>query len=420
MTDAVLTGMTPPYGRPGTETGDATGGGTGDGAVRFEAGRGALIGLLLTNMLLNLLTLGLYRFWARTRVRRFFWGALRIDGRPLDYTGRGMELFLGFLVALVLLAPVLAVFQFVANVLTLTHPVAGVTVTLLFYPLLGALALTGAYFARRYLLTRTRWSGIAAGQDGTAVRFVGLHLWAYLLATLSLGIAMPWADAKTYRYRMSITRFGTGRFGSDADSRGLWGAWLAAWGLLALGTVLWAVGFTPALETMEEQQAGVPPTPLDLNDGLLAVAVLLYAAGLLALAFYRLVRFRHFTRHTWLEGIRFRCDAPVRAFIGVIAVTALLLLGVAGLAALAGIGIAMLIPTPMGVVVGGAVALLLLLAATPLVTTGYYLPALLTRLAAHGRITGLSAADAIVNRAAPAPRRGEGLIDAVGDIGIGL
>ena len=57
-----------------------------------------LIGLSFTNMLLRILTLGIYHFWAKTEVRKRIWSAIRINDEPLTYTGRGLELFIGFLI----------------------------------------------------------------------------------------------------------------------------------------------------------------------------------------------------------------------------------------------------------------------------------------------------------------------------------
>ena len=52
----------------------------------------------MVNLLLRVLTLGIYHFWAKTEVRKRIWSAIRINDEPLTYTGRGMELFLGFLI----------------------------------------------------------------------------------------------------------------------------------------------------------------------------------------------------------------------------------------------------------------------------------------------------------------------------------
>ena len=59
-----------------------------------------LIGLSIVNFILRVLTLGIYHFWGKTEVRRRIWSAVRLNGEPLEYTGTGKELFIGFLVVL--------------------------------------------------------------------------------------------------------------------------------------------------------------------------------------------------------------------------------------------------------------------------------------------------------------------------------
>ena len=66
-----------------------------------------LSALVIKGFLLQLLTLGIYRFWYVTDLRRLYWGHTTIGGEPLDYTGRAMELLKGFFVAL--LAPIVSI-----------------------------------------------------------------------------------------------------------------------------------------------------------------------------------------------------------------------------------------------------------------------------------------------------------------------
>ena len=54
-------------------------------------------------------TLGLYRFWVSTDVRRYLWSHTNLAGEQLDYTGDPLELLVGFLVLLVVLAPLVAI-----------------------------------------------------------------------------------------------------------------------------------------------------------------------------------------------------------------------------------------------------------------------------------------------------------------------
>ena len=56
--------------------------------------------------LLELITFGFYRFWLTTDIRRYLWSNTEIDGDAMEYTGRGKELLLGFLVAMAVLVPI--------------------------------------------------------------------------------------------------------------------------------------------------------------------------------------------------------------------------------------------------------------------------------------------------------------------------
>ena len=49
--------------------------------------RPGLLRIAMGNAILNVLTLMIYRFWARTRVRRHVWSCVHINGEPLEYTG---------------------------------------------------------------------------------------------------------------------------------------------------------------------------------------------------------------------------------------------------------------------------------------------------------------------------------------------
>lgn len=59
---------------------------------------------MLKTSLLTLVTLGIYRFWAKTRVRKYFWSSVVGEGDGFEYTGTGIEKILVFLVAVVVLA----------------------------------------------------------------------------------------------------------------------------------------------------------------------------------------------------------------------------------------------------------------------------------------------------------------------------
>ena len=71
----------------------------------YDGRMGEVAVIAVTNGLLGVLTLGFYRFWGKTRLRRYLWGRVSFHGDPFEYTGTGMELFVGFLVAIAVLIP---------------------------------------------------------------------------------------------------------------------------------------------------------------------------------------------------------------------------------------------------------------------------------------------------------------------------
>ena len=65
------------------------------------AGKGSdYIGLGFKVFFLKIITLGIYHFWGKTEVRKRLWNHVRVNSEPLEYTGTGMELFLGFLIVM--------------------------------------------------------------------------------------------------------------------------------------------------------------------------------------------------------------------------------------------------------------------------------------------------------------------------------
>src|SRR5579859_5067361 len=91
--------------------------------------RGGLFGLLVKNAFLTFITLGIYRFWARAALRRYWWGSITIAGDPLEYTGTGLELFIGFLMFLGIMLPFGVVYG-LAGLLQESNPLAGALVRL--------------------------------------------------------------------------------------------------------------------------------------------------------------------------------------------------------------------------------------------------------------------------------------------------
>ena len=69
-----------------------TGGAIPDDArtmLTYDGKISELFGIFLLNLLLTVVTLGIFRFWAITRIRRYLWSHMRFEDTRFTYTGKG-------------------------------------------------------------------------------------------------------------------------------------------------------------------------------------------------------------------------------------------------------------------------------------------------------------------------------------------
>jgi uncharacterized membrane protein YjgN (DUF898 family) len=171
---------------------------------RFAAPEKPFWRLLIRGGVLLAVTLGIYRFWLATDVRRFLWSNTEIAGDGLEYIGTARELLLGFLIAIVLLVPVNVMFFLAAFSGGLLGQISGI-VALAVLALFGQFAV---YRARRYRLTRTLYRGIRFHQTGSAWRYAVCALFWWAMIGVTLGLAYPFAQASLERFKMRNTYYG--------------------------------------------------------------------------------------------------------------------------------------------------------------------------------------------------------------------
>ncbi len=194
-----------------------------DGSVG-EVGRIALV-----NATLGLLTLGFYRFWGKTKLRRYLWRNISFQGDALEYTGLPREMFIGFLIALAVLIPLAICFGIAEQMLAAWSLAAQQTVQTV-YSLIFLFLFQFAYYrARRYRLTRTSWRGIRGGQTGSSVKYGLISLGQYFVLGASFGLTLPLMNTVLQRFRMNNTWLGDRQFKFDGRAGDLFGRWLLAW-----------------------------------------------------------------------------------------------------------------------------------------------------------------------------------------------
>lgn len=267
-----------------------------------------VIGLALTNLLLKVVTLGLYHFWAKTRVRRYLWSQTGWEDERLVYTGTGRELFLGYLRALVLIiVPIYAVF-FAVGWFSERMPLLTVAIGMLFWPLLLYLTGVALYSSWRYRLSRTVWRGIRFGLEGSPWRFGGFFLVQTLLTFATGGLYSPFMQCRVAARVLDQARFGTERFAYEGRGDDLLFPYLRTLGLtLAIGFV-GAIGL--AILTPILLMSGKAPGAEDSPPWILVVPVLAGLAAISAIVSiwiaYEGTKLRYHVEHTRVGTLRFQ------------------------------------------------------------------------------------------------------------------
>ena len=271
-----------------------------DATVKFTGNGGEFVGLCARGALLQLVTFGFYRFWLATDIRRHLWSHTSIDGEPLEYTGRGRELVIGFLIALAVLVPVNIVYFLIGIEAEQAKAFASIPL-FLFYALFGQFAV---FRARRYRLTRTIWRGVRFWMTGSGWNYAFRWLGWALFATITLGLAYPWMRASLERYKFAHTYYGDLRGSfvgrpSEFLRRGI-GLWL----FCIMPLLLLVAGGVINIGLKEIGLSEIDAVKGSGRDGAAAALLIIGVIWLLAAPFVWPF-FRALEWRWWAKGVRF-------------------------------------------------------------------------------------------------------------------
>jgi uncharacterized membrane protein YjgN (DUF898 family) len=66
--------------------------------VEFKGNAKEYFGIWIVNVLLSIITLGIYGAWAKVRDKKYFYGSTYIDAQNFSYHARGLQIFIGRLI----------------------------------------------------------------------------------------------------------------------------------------------------------------------------------------------------------------------------------------------------------------------------------------------------------------------------------
>ncbi|MEQ5843882.1 YjgN family protein [Paraburkholderia acidicola] len=271
--------------------------------LTYDGNIGELYGIFIKNLLLTIVTVGIYRFWATTALRRYVWSRMRFQDERFEYTGTGGELFKGFLLAMgILIGSMIVAFVLSGILRGLTGSVVlGVLPIIALYAVIAIFA-AGAYFsAQRYRLSRTVWCGIRGGMTGSMIRYGVQTLLYGLLCIVTLFQAAPWMTVRLAELRINASSFGSEPFRFQGQAGPLYKAFLVSF----IGIVVWAVllGFffaKPALALFAAELGRTRQVPPQAAVGLVAFYLLFIVGALLMRCYYVAKVSQHIVGNTTL------------------------------------------------------------------------------------------------------------------------
>ena len=315
----------------------------GEQATLHYVSRPGLGGLAIKNFLLTVITLGIYSFWGKTNVRRHIWSCVHVMDEPLEYTGTGKELFLGFLIVTGIVILPLVLVQTFAPIIFFDNIAAQAVAQLLVFVLLLYLIGVGIYRARRYRLSRTIWRGIRGTLTGSPWSFAWTNFWMTLILPLTLLWSYPWMSMRLTSRITNDMEFGSAPFSFAGPVGPLYARYSVVW-LMALGAsilipgILWITGLGVALQGAMEDTGDLASSGGEelavffviATFVLIPVMVLLFA---IFRAFYAAGELNHFARCTGFGDVRFEMNATTLSLVGLAIGNFLILLFTLGIGA---------------------------------------------------------------------------------------
>lgn len=201
-------------------------------AITFSATGSEYFRIWIVNLLLSIVTLGIYSAWAKVRRNRYFYSSTHLAGSSFEYHGNAIAILKGRIAAVVLIAGY--------NIALQISPFIG----LLMFVLMAAILPWLVWKSLQFKLYNTSYRGIRFGFDGSAKQAYKYFLWLPILNAFTGGLMTPFLHQRLKRFQHTESRFGSAHFSFDASVGSFYKTYLLFFAILVAGLVaLIVVGF---------------------------------------------------------------------------------------------------------------------------------------------------------------------------------
>jgi len=289
--------------------------------VEFHGTAKEYFGIWIVNVLLSIVTLGIYGAWAKVRDKKYFYGNTYIDDQNFSYHARGLQIFIGRLIVFIALIALSA-----SQLVSLGLYLVLFLVFLGFLPWLVCRALIFNARVSSYRNVRFNFTG---EYGGALLSYIVLPL----VSVFTLYFLSPVASQQQQDFVINGHEYGNRKFRFRADVGPYFAAYFIALGiglvLLVAVTFLSVSGLSGSLAALGDLDVNNPGAEFYL---LIVGFYIAFFIGIIPAFLFYQARLRNIAYNNMILDDRHRFISEVRArdYIGIIlsnAVVVLLTLG---------------------------------------------------------------------------------------------
>ncbi|MFP6893477.1 MAG: DUF898 family protein [Opitutales bacterium] len=168
--------------------------------LAFTGSGSEFFGIWIVNVLLSIVTLGIYSAWAKVRTMNYFYGSTSLGGSSFAYVANPVAILKGRIIAFV--------FFLLYMLLSQVVPVLVIPLILLIF-FLSPLIIVRSL---RFRMQNTEYRGLRFGFAGTTGESYGVFVGGLLLSNITAGILFPWFYMRQKQFYIGNVQFGGSQF----------------------------------------------------------------------------------------------------------------------------------------------------------------------------------------------------------------
>ena len=243
--------------------------------LEFNGKTSEYFGIWIVNVLLIIVTLGIYAPWAKVRTKRYFYGNTLLANSPFDFIANPVTILKGYLIALG--------FYIAFSLTSEFYPLVSLGLMLVFLVALPWIVVRSMSFR----LANTTYRNIRFNFERDYNEAYKVFLGLTLLIPLTLGLIFPYYHYRQSRFIVDKSRFGQSNFGLELAAGPFYRIYIIIWLLfMALGVfvviLLPLIGFLmPEMLGVEQAVADTPE--IDPEQQKTAVFISLLTMGFMSI-----------------------------------------------------------------------------------------------------------------------------------------